>query len=364
MRRASVSKLMLAIALAACGPLSAVAQPEPKLDSIVIDPPKVTPAPSVILPKLPDPVFSVPMPKDPTGAASNLEVPVSPNTGLPRSEATGEYKTLATAELALRSSDQLDARYFANSQHPDDMGVWEILRDSGIEQGSRLCQDYKNFYWSENLFYVAGAVAIAAPIANTQMDQRFADWYQKQGRTQQADDVALFVKNFGEFKYAIPGYIAMSLTGHLFPDHAIMTPIGEFGDRGLRALAVGAPMVGVLQYGLGATRPGTRDSNWHPFSGASNSASGHTFVGAIPFLTAASMVESKTLKVLFIAGSMATGWSRIHTNDHYLSQTILGWSMAYLAVEAINRTEDQRGRMRIVPLVTPNGGGMGIEFNY
>ncbi|MSU77541.1 MAG: phosphatase PAP2 family protein [Gemmataceae bacterium] len=363
MRRTSVSKLLLALALSICGPTVVFAQLEPKLDPIVIDLPMVVPVPAVIDPNIPNPVFRMP-PADPAIPAPKFELPVSPNTGLPRPEVAPEYNAHAMAVLAFNSSNYTDPRYIANSYHPDDMGVWEILRDSGKEQTSRLLQDFKNFYLSENMFYVAGAVALAAPIANSQMDQRFRDWYQKQGRTKQADDAALFVKNFGEFKYAIPGYLAMSLSGRLFSDHPFMTPIGEFGDRGLRALAVGAPMVGVLQYGLGASRPGSQDSRWHPFSGASNSASGHTFVGAVPFLTAASMVESKTLKVLLIAGSMATGWSRIHTDDHYLAQTILGWSMAYLAVEAISRTEDQRGKMRIVPLITPNGGGMGVEFRY
>ncbi len=364
MRRNLHLILASAVALSLGVPHLARAQPQPKLDPIVFDTPRVSPVPSVIAPNIPAPLFREPLPPDPVLPPPKFEVPVSPNTGLPSQKSPEDYRSFAVAELALQSSDQIDARYVANSRHPDDMGVWEIFRETTKEQAHRLIQDYKNFYLTENMLYVGGAVAIAAPIANTRMDQNFSVWYQRQANTTQANNAALFVKNFGEFTYAIPGYIALSLTGHLFPDHPILTPIGEFGDRGLRALAVGAPMVGVLQYGLGATRPGSEDSRWHFFSGASNSASGHAFVGAVPFLTAASMVESPALKVVLIAGSFATGWSRIQTNDHYLSQVFLGWTMAYLAVEAVNRTEHERGRMRIFPIITPEGGGVGMEIRY
>ena len=298
--------------------------------------------------------------------APKLTVKISPNTGMPILDTPEEQKIYPVAELAALSSDYLDVRYAANSAHPNDIGLWERLRDSSGEQIHRLVKDYKTFYWSENLLYVGLAVGIAAPIANTHADQGIRDWYQRQagnGQSRGADDTAMFFKKFGEYKYAIPIYVAFSLTGTFCPDSPFMSTVGDFGNRSLRALAVGAPTVGVLQVGLGSGRPYTGDSHWHPFRN-SNAASGHAFVGAIPFLTAASMTESRALKALLIAGSLAPAWSRIHTDDHYFSQILLGWSIAYLSVQAVNQTECDCCRMRVVPIEIPNGVGMGVEVKY
>jgi hypothetical protein len=156
----------------------------------------------------------------------------------------------------------------------------------------------------------------------------------------------------------------LSLGGNLFPDHPWLEPMGQFGSRGLRALAVGAPMVGILQVGLGSDRPFTEDSRWHPFR-SSHGASGHAFVGAVPFLTAASMIENRPLRALLFAGSLGTAWSRIHTDDHYFSQVLLGWTIAYLSVQAVNQTECQfSGRLQIVPVQFPTCTGIGVLFQY
>jgi hypothetical protein len=295
-----------------------------------------------------------------------LDVTISPNTGMPRIDQPSEQKLYPISDLALQSSEYIDIRYVANSAHPDDPGIWERTRDHYGDQIHRLLNDYKNFYWSENLLYVGIAAAMAAPIANTHADQSIRNWYQAgvgQGRSRGLDNTALFVKNFGEYKYAIPAYFVLSGGGVLWPDNDVLYTLGNFGDRGLRALAVGAPAVGILQYSLGSDRPFTQDSTWHPFR-ANHAASGHAFVGAIPFLTAASITESRALQTLLFAGSFATSWSRIHTDDHYFSQVLLGWSIAYLSVQSVNQTENQFGRFHIVPVDIPNGMGMGVLVNY
>ena len=38
-------------------------------------------------------------------------------------------------------------------------------------------------------------------------------------------------------------------------------------------------------------------------------------------------------------GSVLTGWSRINDRKHYLSQVVLGWTIAWNAVDAIHRDE-------------------------
>jgi hypothetical protein len=262
----------------------------------------------------------------------------------------------------------MDVRYVANSQHPDDLGVWEQLRVGYGDQFHRLWNDAQNFYCTDNLLCVGLAIGAAAPMANTHADQGIRNWYQSQagrGQSAAAEQLADIGKAFGEYKYAVPLYFAMSFGGHLFPDHELMGPIGNFGDRSLRALAIGAPTVGILQVGLGGQRPQANDSYWHPFQ-HSYGVSDQAFVGAIPFLTAASMTESRALKALLIAGSMWTGWSRIHDDDHYFSQVFLGWSIALVATQAVNQTEGDT--FRILPIAIPNGAGMtmgmGVHFQY
>ena len=115
----------------------------------------------------------------------------------------------------------------------------------------------------------------------------------------------------------------------------------EWGNRSLRAVATGYPPVVALYGLLGASRPSTNDSRWQPFQHF-HSVSGHTFIGAIPFLTAARMMEEPMHKVPFLLGSLLTGWSRIHDNRHYFSQVMLGWWIAYLSVSSVDQTQEER----------------------
>ncbi len=317
------------------------------------------------VPRSDAPVQRLPIDEPREFVEPKLIVPISPNTGMLKIESDAEARVFSLAELAQLGNDYIDPRYVINSMRPDDLGIWERTRSGYGEQFHRLCQDTKQFYWSKNLLYLGLAVAVAAPIANTQLDQRIQDGYQRQaavGMNRGVDEMATTFKYFGEYKYAIPAFLACSLSGHLFPDHVRLTSVGQFGDRSLRALAIGAPTVGVLQYGLGAGRPPTGDHEWHPFR-HHNSASGHAFVGAVPFLTAASMVEHRAAKVLLVAASFGTGWSRIHHDAHYFSQVLLGWSVAYLAVEAVNHTESEV-KLRVIPIDVPKGVGMGVLIQY
>ena len=76
------------------------------------------------------------------------------------------------------------------------------------------------------------------------------------------------------------------------------------------------------------------------------------------------MTDSRVLQAVLVAGSLAPAWSRIHTDDHYFSQVLLGWTIAYLSVQAINQTENDQSRFRIVPCDIPNGVGMGVHITY
>ena len=114
---------------------------------------------------------------------------------------------------------------------------------------------------------------------------------------------------------------------------------------------------------LGSGRPSDTADNsyWHPFKN-DNGVSGHAFVGAVPFITAAQMSDNIWEKGFFYACSAMPGWSRINDDAHYLSQVWLGWWMAYLACEAVNTTQKEHQSFQIMPVVSP--GMTGLSFVY
>ncbi len=237
------------------------------------------------------------------------------------------------------------------------------LVDDGCGVLYRVCGDVDNFYLGDGLRGMALAVAVAAPIANTHADQGIRDWYQTRLRTRTTDEWAKVGKSFGEYKLAIPVYAAVAVGGLCFDHTWAGSLTEEWGERSLRALLVGSPAVGVLQLGLGSSRPGEGPSHWHPFND-NNGVSGHAFVGAVPFLTAAAMTDNKLLKIPLVLGSFWTAWSRINDDAHYFSQTLLGWSFAFLAVQSVTQTELDAPGFSLVPLELPGTSGIGVMYRY
>ncbi len=269
------------------------------------------------------------------------------------------------AELALLSGTSLGI-----SEKPK-LGVestfsdrWHSLPREYEDQFQRLLCDYRNMYLSERALGLGLAIALAAPLANTHADQGIRDWYQKHGRSRAADEIANAGRQLGDHWVVLPFMIGASLGGRLIPDDWQGDVFSEWGDRSLRALMVGAPAVGLLQVGLGSSRPGETGSHWRPFHD-NNGVAGHGFVGAVPFLAAASMTDCQPLRWLLVAGSFWTTWSRIHDDSHYTSQALLGWTIAFLATQAVSQTQfDASQRVSFQAVDIPNGVGVGLMFKY
>ena len=174
-----------------------------------------------------------------------------------------------------------------------------------------------------------------------------------------------FFRPLGNGYYTIPVYVSAKFLGEYFDDQPGMPLLGEFGDRTTRALLVGGPPLLALQYLTGGGRPSAYEdeSYWRPFRG-SHGASGHAFMGAVPFLTLAGMTDDPLAKCFFYACSPWTGVTRINDNVHYLSQVWLGWWMAYLACDAVNKTEKGKGPLLITPLCTPEMTGVGLIYQH
>jgi hypothetical protein len=97
-----------------------------------------------------------------------------------------------------------------------------------------------------------------------------------------------------------------------------------------------------------------------------NGVSGHAFIGAIPFLAAAEMVESPWAKGGLYFCSTLTGLSRMTDNAHYPSQVFLGWYLAVASSVAVSRTEMHFDSMvvRVVPLPIADLGGVAVEGRW
>jgi hypothetical protein len=237
-----------------------------------------------------------------------------------------------------------------------------------------IWEDYTHYWTFGDIGLMALGVATAAPLANTGIDLSIRNWYQGHVRESWEDRYAYDVKYAGEYTYALPAYFGIALGGWALEgldsligdDGSWVGEVGgvtsEWGQRCIRAMAVGTPMVGVLQIGLGSTRPGLGSSYWNPLN-ASHGASGHAYVGSIPFLTAAAMTDSPFLKVPLFLGSFLTGWSRIHTDDHYFSQVALGWWMGYLAVRSVNETQEEERTIEFLP-GSSEGPGVSMLLRY
>jgi hypothetical protein len=233
--------------------------------------------------------------------------------------------------------------------------------------GYKVLEDYRNFYSCESLTWTTAAFGAGALMANTGFDTTMQNAWQQGVRPTDVGTFFSDCKVIGEGKYALPIFGAAALTGVVFEGRPGGDIVGEWGSRSLRIFVVGAPPVYVLQLATGASRPGegSAGSQWHFFND-NNGVSGHAFVGAIPFLAAAEMVENPLAKGTLYVCSTFVGFSRMTDNAHYPSQAFLGWYLAFASSLAVNRTETHFAGMevRVVPLPIADQGGLAIEGRW
>lgn len=232
--------------------------------------------------------------------------------------------------------------------------------------GHQIAEDYRNFYSCESLVCVTAAFGAGALMANTGFDDTMQSAWQRGVEPSGLGTFFSGCKDIGEGKYALPIFGAAAATGLVFEGNPVGDVVGEWGSRTLRMFVVGGPPVYVLQMATGASRPSEGDgSQWH-FWNDNNGVSGHAFVGAIPFLAAADMVESPLLKGTLYVCSTFVGFSRMTDNAHYPSQVFLGWYLAWASSRAVSATETHFAGMevRVVPLPIADMGGLAVEGRW
>jgi hypothetical protein len=223
--------------------------------------------------------------------------------------------------------------------------------------------DNRHFYSPLNLGLLALGVGGAAPLANGSADQDIRDWYQHRIKQKGLEPLSQAASVGGQVWVIAPLSLElMALTGRFGEDWQQDGGWLEWSNRSLRAVAVGYPPVLALYGILGASRPDRHDSSWHPFEDF-HGVSGHTFIGAVPWLTAAEMTDSIWLKAPLVAGSFLTGWSRLHDDKHYFSQIALGWWIAVLSTWSVDQTQQERA-WTVTPFVGSEGTGVALQVRY
>ncbi|NQT16521.1 MAG: phosphatase PAP2 family protein, partial [Planctomycetes bacterium] len=227
----------------------------------------------------------------------------------------------------------------------------------------KVWTDHRNYYSWDVARDLGLALAGAAVLANTSLDKDFQDWYQEDVGNSDTRRLANDCKALGEGGCCLAVYLGLALVGSLFDEESAGGVVGKLGSRTTRAYLVGGPPVVLTQRVLGGSRPGESEdgSHWKPMDDA-NAVSGHAFMGAVPFMTAARMTDCVWLKTGLYACSALPAWSRIDQNSHYLSQACLGWWMAYLAASAVDETETGYEHLTFLPVTTPEMVGIGMVY--
>lgn len=208
------------------------------------------------------------------------------------------------------------------------------FRDTGALY--RRCYDRRGFLRLGAL--AAGAAALAFSGADEAVDR----WYRSRVRSRGTDRLSDALRPFGERKwFFFWGAFALA------DAYVGRTALTRWGRRNFQAMVVGLPALWSVQYLGGASRP--RDdaggARWHPLRD-DNTASGHTFVSCIPWLTAGRSLDRRRLRGAVWVLSWGTGWSRINDREHYLSQVLLGHEIAARAVAAVDAVEPARTSAR------------------
>jgi len=197
---------------------------------------------------------------------------------------------------------------------------------------------WKKNYGRRAFLKLGVALAGAGVLAYTGADEAIESFHSGTLRNDLTDRFPGLVKPIGE-RYWFGNWGMVAALDAWVRSNAF----SRWGRANFEAMVVGLPVLWTLQRGLGANRPSSDDGSprWRPMK-AANSASGHAFIAAVPWLTLARRNNLVPVKQGARIASVLTGWSRLNDRKHYVSQIILGWTIAWNAVSAVADDEAEK----------------------
>ncbi len=209
-------------------------------------------------------------------------------------------------------------------------------------------------------------LVVSGALATSNADRWVSETWKDDVRSGISNDISRVFREFGDAaqpRLSIPAYVLVmagtDYSGYPERDNAMAT----WAERSLRANILGGPQQLAFCYLLGSSRPEDGPSTWNPWKD-DNGASGHSFYGAVPILTAARMTENRAWRYGLYALSVLPAWSRINDDRHYLSQAVLGWSLAWLATGTVAESGSDEDTLSVTPLLTPDGGYVMVNWNF
>jgi membrane-associated phospholipid phosphatase len=240
-----------------------------------------------------------------------------------------------------------------------------VAEDNGaISRGyEAVTTDFGNFYLDRgNLTKLGIGVGVAAVFANTNMDMYIRNKYQSSTRSHVTDQATKIFNITGSEVALVlaPAYLGAYGVGKWLHNPTMV----DWATNSFRATIVGGPALLVLAAATGADRPTEGDSNWGSYQNF-HGVSGHTYFGAVPFITAAKMSENPYQKAILYGLSTFPGLSRINDDEHYFSQVALGWYLAYLSCAVVEKGNDrQEGRTHVLLAPVPKGIAITVQKRY
>lgn len=247
----------------------------------------------------------------------------------------------------------------------------------------QIGRDYKNFYTDGyNYLYLFGSWGLGTSMALSPLDQMVADAYAKVPYEANRARFSAISKVFGDKWFALL-YIALSLADPDDPaiSGTFMYYPAEWGRRNMRAILLGLPLLYAGQFMLGGARPDDRSKHKSYWRGPAytggcfnskkykdhdcHAISGHAFMGALPFITAAEMSEHWALKTVFYIASTFPAWSRVNDHKHYLSQAFMGWALAWRSAAVVNSSrEEEKLKLTISPWGDGENMGLSLDLRF
>jgi len=224
--------------------------------------------------------------------------------------------------------------------------------------------DYSTAYSTHYFIQTGSLVGVSGLIANTPVDKEVRENWQAHIRGPLSNAIASPATAIGgvpQCYAAMPFYLGLQWIADLHPDYYTAQWLGLWANHAFRITTLVAPHQWLLTEALGAGRPTQGNAHWHPLNShrRKRGVSGHAAYGAIPFLSAATLMETPWKRNAFYILSTLPAFARVNDDKHYFSQALLGWGLTYISSEVVIHSQESL-RWKLVPLKD----GLALVYTY